>query len=179
VLDAMASSPRPSPGGASLLSGDDPWMGYVRIAVEIHRARRELLVVRAARAGETGQWPWPGPDGGPVHVMTAWDPGDERPGVETNRRRQAALEDGLRTLATTTAVSTWTASGFDPATGYQDEGVAVSGLEEAAARALAARYRQEAIFSWSPHEWAIVACSGTRRVALGWTLETLDTPGRP
>ena len=172
----MAPTPCPSPDGVSLISEDDPWASYVRIAVEIRRAPRELLVVRAAPAGEAASWPWSGE--GPLHVMTAWDPADERPGMEVNRRRQAALDLELRTLAATTPVSTWAASGFDPATGYRDEGVAVSGMSEAAARALAARYRQEAIFSWSPREWAIVACTGGRRVAFGWTLE-IRAPNPP
>ncbi len=167
----MAPTPSPSPDGVSLISEDDPWASYVRIAVEIRRAPREFLVVRAAPAGNEAPWPWPGTE--PVHVMTAWDPGDERPGVETNRRRQAALEEELRTLGAA-PVSTWPASGIDPATRYRDEGVAVSGMSEATARAVAARYRQEAIFSWSPREWAVVACTGGRRVAFGWTLETFD-----
>jgi hypothetical protein len=167
----------PPPDGGSLLSSDDPWVGYVRIAVEISRASLDVLVVRAAREGQTGPWPWP--DARPVHVMTAWDPGDERPGVETNRRRQAALEEELKTLAERAALSTWPTSGCDPETGYRDEGVAVSGMDEAAARALAARYRQEAIFSWTPRGWAIVACAGARRVTFGWTLESLDMGRAP
>jgi hypothetical protein len=162
-----------------LLPPDDAWVGYVRIAVEMHRAPSDRLVVRAAPAGETATWPWPDLDRGPVHVMTAWDPGDQRPGVETNRRRQAALDDELRALAESAPIWTWAASGYDPATGYRDEGVAVSGLREAAARALAARYGQEAIFSWSPQEWAIVACGSARRVSFGWTLETNETARRP
>jgi hypothetical protein len=170
----MSPTPSSRPGGGPLLSEQDPWAGYVKIAVEIHRAPRDVFVVRAARRGHVGPWPWPG--GGPVHVMSAWDPGDVRPGVETNRLRQAALEEELRALAHTATVSTWAASGYDPETGYRDEGVAVSGLQEEAARAIAARYRQEAIFSWSPREWAIVACTGARRVAFGWTLENRQTP---
>ena len=166
----MSPTPCSSPDGGSLLPDDDPWVSYVRIAVEIRRTPRDLIVVRAAPAGEAASWPWSG--AGAVHVMTAWDPPDERPGIEVNRRRQAALELELRTLEAATPVSTWAASGFDPATGYRDEGVAVSGMSEAAARALAARYRQEAIFSWTPREWAIVACTGGRRVTFGWALES-------
>src|ERR1700722_15863736 len=94
VVPSMVPTPSPSPDGVSLLSEDDPWAAYVRIVVEIRRTPRELLVVRAAPAGEEAPWPWPGT--GPVHVMTAWDPGDERPGAEANQRRQAALEEELR-----------------------------------------------------------------------------------
>jgi hypothetical protein len=110
--------------------------------------------------------------------MTAWDPGDERPGIEANRRQQAALEEELHALAAATPRSAWATSGYDPETGYGDEGAAISGISEEAARALAARYRQEAIFSWSPTEWAIVACTGGRRVSFGWTLDIVD-PTQP
>jgi Protein of unknown function (DUF3293) len=168
----MSPTHRSRPEAGPLLSGDDPWLGYTRIAVEIGRTPRQLLVVRAAREGLVGAWPWR--DGGPVHVMTAWDPGDERPGVATNRRRQAALEEELLALAKVRPLSTWAASGYDPETGYRDEGVAISGMEESAARALAGRYGQEAIFSWTRREWAIVASAGPRRVVSGWTLETLE-----
>ncbi len=177
VVRAMSSAQGSRPDGGLLLPEHDPWSAYVRLAVEIRRAPHDVLVVQAARKGKTGR-PWPWPDTQPVHVMTAWDPGGERPGVGTNRRRQAALEEELRTLAASASISTWPASGHDPDTGYQDEGVAVLGLEEAAARALAARHRQEAIFSWSPEEWAIVASTGGRRVSFGWTLKSLDTMER-
>ena len=36
---------------------------------------------------------------------------------------------------------------------------------------LGGRYGQEAIFVWTPDEWAVLACSGGRRVAFGWSLD--------
>ncbi len=129
-------------------------------------------MVRAAPAGEVASWPWPRSER--VHVMTAWDPGGERPGVGANRRRQAELELELRSRAGATPVSIWPASGYDAESGYRDEGVAVSGMSDSDACALAARFGQEAIFSWSPREWAIVASTGQRRITLGWTVELLD-----
>ena len=142
---------------------DDAWARYARLVVEIEHAG-QLLVVRAAPVGEVGDWPWTRPE--PIHILTAWDPGPRRPGLEANRRQQARLEADLRPRAS----AMWTARGADAATGTRDEGVAVCGLDEAAVRALGARYGQDAIFSWSPHEWAIVSCTGTRRVASGWAL---------
>jgi Protein of unknown function (DUF3293) len=177
VIRAMSSAQTPRRDAGLLLPEHDLWSGYVRLAVEIRRTPHDIVVVQAARRGKTGQlWPWP--DTEPVHVMTAWDPGNERPGIVTNRRRQAALDEELRVLAASAPISTWPASGRDPDDGYHDEGVAVLGLEEAAARALAARYGQEAIFSWSPGEWAIVACTGGRRVSFDWTLKSLDATER-
>ncbi len=87
-----------------------------------------------------------------------------------NRREQARLEEEIRPLAT----AMWTARGVDPVTGAHDEGVAVRGLTEEAARGLGARYGQDAIFTWSPLEWAIVSCTGARRQVTGWALGPLS-----
>ena len=64
----------------------------------------------------------------------------------------------------------WWAVGFDPVSGHREEGVAVRRIREAEALALGARYGQDAIFAWTPQEWAIVACDGGRRVVSGWSV---------
>ncbi len=95
-----------------------------------------------------------------------WDPGPERPSEAVNRERQAALEADLRPRAG----ALWAAVGVDPATGHREEGVSVTGISESAVRALGARYGQDAVFAWTPVEWAIVSCRDGRRVATGWSL---------
>jgi hypothetical protein len=146
------------------LAADDPWAPYGRTVVEILRPGEEDLRVRPAPVGEVGAWPWP--SGQPVHIVTAWDPGPERPGEAANRERQTALEAELRS----TAVDLWAAVGVDPATGHREEGVAVRGVAQAEILALGARYGQDAVFAWTPREWAIVACDGDRRLVSGWSL---------
>ena len=143
---------------------DDPWASYERTVVEILRPGGGILRVRSAPDATRPSWPWP--DGQPVHLLTAWDPGLERPGRDVNRARQAALEADLARLA----VPLLAAVGVDPATGRREEGVAVRGLPEAEVLALGVRYGQDAIFAWTPTEWAIVACRGERRLASGWSL---------
>jgi hypothetical protein len=147
-----------------LLAPDDPWAGYARTVVGIVHPELGRLEVRAAPVGTTGVWPWS--TAVPVHLLTAWDPGDERPGADVNRTRQAALETELRARGP----AMWPAAGSDPETDDRDEGVAVCGLAEAEVLELAARYDQDAVFAWTPTEWAIVACRGSRRVSLGWSL---------
>lgn len=149
--------------------GEDPWTSFQRTVVEITCPDGGSLRVRSAPEPEGAGWPWPTAE--PVYILTAWDPGPERPGLEQNRRRQAALEADLGELA----VSLMAAAGVDPATGRRDEGVAVRGAAESAILALGARYGQDAIFVWTPAEWAIVACQGERRLGSGWAL----VPPRP
>jgi hypothetical protein len=148
-----------------LLPPDDPWAGYARTLVVIVRPDAPNLVVAAAPAGETGAWPWPTPD--VVHVLTAWDPGDARPGDVENRRRQADLEGELQARS---PGELWTAVGVDPVSEHREEGVAVTGLDLDVVVALGARYGQDAIFEWTSQEWAIVACRGGRREAFGWSV---------
>jgi hypothetical protein len=141
---------------------DDPWFGYASTVVEIVRPDTGTVLVEAAPPGEVGVWPWAAPS--PVFVMTAWDPGDERFDLPANRARQARLDAELRRRAD----CTWVARGVDPESGYRDEGVAVVGVDECEVLELGTRWGQDAVFVWTPGEWAIVSCDGTRRVSLGW-----------
>jgi hypothetical protein len=152
--------------------GEDPWASYERTVVEIAGPGGGSLRVGSAPEADDAGWPWPTAE--PVHILTAWDPGPERPGPDLNRRRQAALEADLSSLA----VPLWAAVGVDPVTGRREEGVAVQGAAEPVILALAARYGQDAIFAWTPEEWAIVSCLGGRRQASGWAL-VARRPGFP
>jgi hypothetical protein len=150
-----------------LLAPDDPWRSYARTEVVIARPGATNLVVEAAPIGSVGRWPWPWAPERVVHVVTAWDPGDARPGEEENRRRQVALERDLELLAPGEA---WPAVGVDPVSGDREEGVAVCGLDAGQARELGARHGQDAIFEWTREDWTIVACRGERRAVFGWSL---------
>jgi len=149
---------------------DDRWASYERTVVEILLSAGGSLTVRSARDRHAARWPWP--TGQAVHILTAWDPGPERPGRDSNRVRQAALESYLARLALPLLATV----GVDPATGRREEGVAVIALPESDALALGARYGQEAIFAWTPGAWTIVGCNGGRRLASGWSL-VVPQPG--
>jgi hypothetical protein len=153
-----------SPDELTSLGDDDPWARYARTVVEVTGLGPDPLVLRPAGAGHCGAWPRPTPR--PVHVLTAWDPGEERPPLHVNRARQASLEVDLRAMG----ADLWPAVGVDPVSGHREEGVAAAGLEEADALALGRRCRQDAVFAWTPGAWEIVACTGGRRIRLGWTL---------
>ncbi len=131
----------------------DPWAAYQRTVVEVVCPGGGIFQVRSAPDAARAGWPWP----------------DERPGRDVNRVRQAALEVDLGELS----VPLLAAVGVDPATGRQEEGVAVRGLPEAEVLALGTRYGQDAVFAWTPTEWAIVACGGGRRLVSSWSLVDL------
>ncbi len=150
-------------------TSDDPWVSYARTVVDISSPQGVTLRVRVAPVADEAGWPWP--DGRTVHVLTAWDPGPERPGPVANRVRQAALESDLLALG----FPLFAAAGVDPATGRREEGVAVRAAPESEILALGARYGQDAVFAWTPKEWAVVACRGGRRLASGWSLEASST----
>jgi hypothetical protein len=145
-------------------TSDQNWSGYGRLVVEIERPPEQALVVCATAPGECGAWPWPTTDA--VYLLTAWNPGSERPGLDVNRARQRELEDELRPRV----AGLWPSAGTDPETGARDEGVAVAGLAEGDVLEVAARYGQDAVFRWSPEEWAIVGCDGQQVVSMGWKL---------
>jgi hypothetical protein len=156
-------------------TSDDSWTAYARLVVEIAWPAGGTLRVRPAPTPDSDRWPWP--DGSPVHILTAWNPGRQRPGPEQNRVRQAALEAELAVPGVDgSGLELLTAVGVDPVTGDLDEGVAVRGARESAMAALGARYGQDAIFAWAPEEWAIVACRSGHREVGGWSVE-LPGPG--
>ncbi len=156
----------------SLLPSGDPWAAYAGTIVQIVRpAEGDFVTVRGAARGspygQIGPWPWPSEE--PVCILTAWDPGAERPGVEVNRRRGAELEAAVRRRASRVLH----AVGVDPSSRHREEGVAMLGLSVDDAVALGAQYRQEAIFVWTPDAWSIVSCRDDRRVDLSWAVVVL------
>jgi len=151
---------------------DDPWASYRRTVVEIAWPGEARLRVRSAPESDPAAWPWPTEQ--PVHILTAWDPGPERPGEKANRARQAALQADLERLA----LPFVSAVGVDPASGRREEGVAVRDAVEAAMVDLAASYGQDGIFAWTPEEWAIVGCGDGRRLPSGWSILQAE-PGFP
>lgn len=121
------------------------------------------LILRPRPAGQvSGAFPFDAP----VHVVTAFNPGAERPGPTENAARQARLEaqldaQGLR----------WWRSVAGGADGsHAEEGALVVGLDDAGACALGAAWGQDAVFRWSSTAWTVLACDSSPSVDLGWEI---------
>jgi hypothetical protein len=147
----------------------DLWTEYTRTVVEVFVPDGTRFRLYPTAVGDVGQWP--SAVLAPVHFLTGWDPGDERPGASENRRQQAALEGDL----TTRGLTIWPTVGRNGESHHSEEGVAVMGMREEDALALALHYRQNAIFSWTPTAWSTVSCVDDTRHDAGWRMEPLGT----
>jgi hypothetical protein len=148
------------------------WDLYLRTIVDLELSRNDTLRIHPAPRGEVGEWPNALPS--PLCILTAWNPGADPLPIEVNRERQRSLEAEL----VVAGAASWKAIGRDPDSDYFEEGVAVHGLDEKDVIALARRYDQDAIFSWTPSVWATVSCEDASRTAIGWWTELLRSDGR-
>lgn len=104
----------------------------------------------------------PAPDavaqiGSPIHVITAWNPGNERPTDEMNQKANALLREDLRVLSD----NVFQAIGKDPSSDHAEKSWAVTGISDEDAIALGARYRQVAIFRLDAEYQTVLNCDGT------------------
>jgi len=89
-----------------------------------------------------------------VHVITAWNPGDDRPmraenDVANERLRGELIDRGLNPVR---------AVGSDPDSDHFEESWAVVGLGDYEARAIGATFRQVAVFRLSKGVQTVLAC---------------------
>ena len=93
---------------------------------------------------------------GAFHVITAWNPGDERPSREVNDRANEALRADL----VAAGCAPVPAIGSDPASDHAEESWAVTGLSDAQACALGRKYGQWAVFRIDADAQTVVGCFG-------------------
>ncbi len=147
---------------------EEVWSAYMKTVVDFALPAQIAFTVSPAPRGTVGDWP--GGVGAPVFVLTAWNPGSERPGEEANRSRQEKLETEFRERG----LEVWSTIGRDPESDYFEVGIAVCGLTEDEALAIGVRYGQDAIFSWTPTAWLILSCVDTHRHESGWFISGFE-----
>ncbi len=101
---------------------------------------------------------------GVVHVLSAWNPGDERPSREENddANERLLIELVSRGLNPCRAV------GADPASEHAEESWAVCGLSDDEARAIGAAFGQLAVFRLAATGQTVLACFEDWVVTRGW-----------
>jgi hypothetical protein len=90
-----------------------------------------------------------------AHVITAWNPGDERPDGESN----AAADERLREELRHAGLAAVRARGADPSSAHFEDGWFVRGLSDDEARSIGADYGQVAIFRFSNALQTVMACA--------------------
>jgi len=91
---------------------------------------------------------------GPVHVITAWNPGDQRPTDQANRAANQALFEQL----VTHGLEPVRVVGQDPDSSHGEESWAVSGTTDDIARELGAQFGQVAVFRITTGSQTVLAC---------------------
>jgi hypothetical protein len=96
---------------------------------------------------------------GTLHVITAWNPGDERPSREENDGANRALRAELEALnLAARGLAPLPALGSDPNSPHAEESWAVTGLDDRAARELGAKYGQVAVFRITAARQTVLGC---------------------
>jgi hypothetical protein len=100
---------------------------------------------------------------GTLHVITAWNPGDERPSREENDRANEALRADI----TRRGLAPMRAPGSDPNSPHAEESWAVAGFNDHDARELGAKYRQVAVFRITAERQTVLGCFADWEVGRG------------
>ena len=90
-----------------------------------------------------------------IHVLTAWNPGDERIPAGENRLANQRLHQALINRD----LSPYKAVGRDPNSEYFEDSWAVIGLSDQEARDIGASFNQVAVFRVSDGEQTVIACT--------------------
>jgi len=95
--------------------------------------------------------------GQPLHVITAWNPGDDRPADAQNEAANSLLLSDLEVLETRVLP----ALGSDPSSDHAEKSWAVTGISEESAIELGVKYGQVAIFRLEAEGQTVLSCDGT------------------
>ena len=95
--------------------------------------------------------------GQPLHVITAWNPGDDRPTDAQNEAANSLLLSDLEILGTRVL----RALGSDPNSDHAEKSWAVAGISDESAIELGVKYGQVAIFRLEAESQTVLSCDGT------------------
>lgn len=99
--------------------------------------------------------------GAPLHLVTAWNPGGDRPSAQTNAHNNLLLQETL--VEYTNQI--WLAVGRDTDSPHLEECFAFAGVDRATAITIGEEYRQVAIFELTETQQIVLSCDNTWAVA--------------
>jgi hypothetical protein len=140
------------------------WDAYLTAEIRIEAPGGPVRVFASPPLQASGRYP--DPEGRPIAVITAHNPGGVAAADEANEKAQRALEAELDRRG----IAWWPADGADPEWSHVEASVAVPGMSEADALALGAEFGQEAVFLLTQASRKVVACATGRRTITGWTI---------
>jgi hypothetical protein len=110
---------------------------------------------------------YPDPEGRPIYVLTAYNPGGQIASDPTN----ALAGERLAAELEQRGLTWWPAAGGDPSWTHVEPGAALIDVDEDDVLALGTEFGQEAIFKLTPAERQVVGCADKRVTATGWSID--------
>ena len=98
-----------------------------------------------------------------IHVITAWNPGDERPSSEVNDTQNNQLLADISAMG----LKVLEALGSDPNSTHAEKSWAVIGLTDKAAIELGKKYGQVAVFRITESQQSVLGCLSEWEVSRG------------
>ena len=144
------------------------WEQYATAVVRVTVSCGTLHVCPAPPGQTDGHFP--DGRGRTIHIITAHNPAGE---LATDEANQAAHARLLQVVQERTR-EFYPAAGGDPEWTHVEQSLAVIGLDDEQACALGQQFVQDAIFAWTPTQWSVIACAGTRCLVSGWRVARSD-----
>jgi hypothetical protein len=122
-----------------------------------HESRAEIYLATIVRIKVGDEWlsaQQAAATLGAIHILTAWNPGDDSPTPEEND----AANEGLRLVLESEGCHPLPALGSDPNSDHAEESWCVAGLSDERARAIGAQFRQWAVFRITATEQTVLGC---------------------
>lgn len=155
-------------------SPDATWAAYATSVVTIDLPDARVTVAPASGAPTGGRLPTGLAT--PVHVVTAWNPGSRRLGVDENTTRNERLRADLMAVG----LPVHPAWGCSPDGTWCEDSFAVTGWDRDAVRRLAAAHGQAAVFDVRDVTLAVLATTNPRRLVRSSRVTCQPSPvGQP
>jgi hypothetical protein len=145
---------------------EEPWRYYLDTAVHFDCLELKGVVRPVDEGGDEF------PPVGPVHVITAIQPGSF-PESDENPARMDVLSHELEREG----IEFIRAVGSSLDGSYREESRAIFGLDDVQAQQLGRRFGQVAIFAWRGPTWSLLACASDRQTHRTWRWEGLTPDG--